>query len=88
MASNSTNAMSVEKLQLLHEDYIRADGAVQALWTFHQFLRGPARPFEVPGTEPASDFNGLTREVKAGGVELGTGTPGPSPVACASSSRA
>ena len=38
--------MSVEKLQLLHEDYIRLTERFKALWTFHQFLRGIAKTNE------------------------------------------
>jgi hypothetical protein len=67
--------MSVEKLQLLHEDYIRLTERFKALWTFHQFLRGICKTFEVPGSEYGTDFNELYEEVKAAGAELSTGTP-------------
>ena len=67
--------MSVEKLQLLHEDYIRLTERFKALWTFHQFLRGICKTFEAPGPEYGTDFNALYEEVKAAGVELSTGTP-------------
>ncbi len=68
-------AMSVEKLQLLHEDYIRLTERFKALWTFHQFLRGIAKTFSVPAREDATDFNGLYEEVKAAGAELAETAP-------------
>src|SRR5262245_25619689 len=67
--------MSVEKLQLLHEDYIRLTERFKALWTFHQFLRGIAKTFSVPERDDAAEFNGLYEDVKAVGAEL----PGASP---------
>ncbi|MGH9369130.1 MAG: hypothetical protein ACRD3M_15825 [Thermoanaerobaculia bacterium] len=62
--------MSVEKLQLLHEDYIRLTERFKALWTFQQFLRGIVKTFSAPGPEHAADFNGLYEEVKAVGANL------------------
>jgi len=67
--------MSVEKLQLLHDDYIRLTERFKALWTFHQFLRGICKTFAAPGPEYGRDFNGLYEEVKAAGAELSTATP-------------
>jgi hypothetical protein len=68
-------AMSVEKLQLLHEDYIRLTERFKALWTFHQFLRGIGKTFSVPGRDDATDFNALYEEVKSAGAELASAAP-------------
>lgn len=40
----SREPMFVERVQLLHEDYIRLTERFKALWTFHQFLRGVFNP--------------------------------------------
>src|SRR5205085_1939905 len=37
--------MSVERIQILHEDYIRLTERFKASWTFHQFLRGVRKTF-------------------------------------------
>jgi hypothetical protein len=68
-------AMSVEKLQLLQEDYIRLTERFKALWTFHQFLRGVCKTFSSEPSQYSSDFNGLYEDIKAVGNELGTGAP-------------
>ena len=67
--------MSVEKLQLLHEDYIRLTERFKALWTFHQFLRGICKTFSAHAPEYATDFNGLYEEVKAVGAGLNAEPP-------------
>ena len=45
MTGSRSATMSVEKLQLLHDDYIRLTERFKALWTFHQFLRGICKTF-------------------------------------------
>src|SRR5713101_2253611 len=67
--------MSVERIQLLHEDYIRLTERFKALWTFHQFLRGVYKTFF--STEPgyALDFNALYDEVRAIAAQINTGSP-------------
>ncbi len=67
--------MSVEKLQLLHDDYIRLTERFKALWTFHQFLRGVCKTFDAPVPEYETDFNALYEEVKAVGADLNTAPP-------------
>jgi hypothetical protein len=67
--------MSVEKLQLLHEDYIRLTERFKALWTFHQFLRGILKTFFSQYPEQPADFNGLYEEVKAVGSDINVGAP-------------
>ena len=67
--------MSVEKLQLVHEDYIRLTERFKALWTFHQFLRGICKTFSSQTSEYGTDFNGLYEEVKAVGADLGAAAP-------------
>jgi hypothetical protein len=67
--------MSVEKLQLLHEDYIRLTERFKALWTFHQFLRGIGKTFSPDAPEPSAAFNGLYEEVRAAGAELSSSPP-------------
>ena len=56
--------MSVERIQLLHEDYIRLTERFKALWTFHQFLRGIYKTFFSSEPGYAIDFNTLYEEVK------------------------
>lgn len=68
-------AMSVEKLQLLHEDYIRLTERFKALWTFHQFLRGIWKTFFSQSPDHAADFNGLYDEVKAVGSDINVTAP-------------
>ena len=67
--------MSVERIQLLHEDYIRLTERFKALWTFHQFVRGMSKTFF--STEPgyAVDFNGLYEEVRGVAGQIPTGSP-------------
>ncbi len=67
--------MSVERIQLLHEDYIRLTERFKALWTFHQFLRGIYKTFF--STEPgySLDFNALYDEVRAIAAQINTGSP-------------
>ncbi len=67
--------MSVEKLQLLHEDYIRLTERFKALWTFHQFLRGIGKTFSPDAPEPSARFNGLYEEVRGLGAELSASPP-------------
>jgi len=61
--------MSVERIQLLHEDYIRLTERFKALWTFHQFLRGIYKTFFSSEPGYAIDFNSLYEEIK--GVAAG-----------------
>lgn len=67
--------MSVERIQLLHEDYIRLTERFKALWTFHQFLRGVSKTFF--STEPGYtlDFNALYDEVKGIGTQINATSP-------------
>jgi hypothetical protein len=51
--------MSVERIQLLHEDYIRLTERFKALWTFHQFLRGVQKTFFASEPSYALDFSKL-----------------------------
>jgi hypothetical protein len=67
--------MSVEKLQLLHEDYIRLTERFKALWTFHQFLRGINKSFSSEVADPSTDFNGLYEEVKVLAADLNAAQP-------------
>ncbi len=67
--------MSVERIQLLHEDYIRLTERFKALWTFHQFLRGVQKAFF--SSEPAYtlDFGKLYDEVRAVASAIDTTAP-------------
>jgi len=67
--------MSVERIQLLHEDYIRLTERFKALWTFHQFLRGVQKAFFA--TEPgyALDFGKLYEDVRGVAGLLDTTSP-------------
>ena len=67
--------MSVERIQLLHEDYIRLTERFKALWTFHQFLRGVQKTFF--GSEPAYtlDFGKLYDDVRAAASAIDTTSP-------------
>ena len=51
--------MSVEKIQLLHEDYIRLTERFKALWTFHQFVRGVYKTFFSADPGYTLDFTTL-----------------------------
>jgi hypothetical protein len=63
--------MSVERIQLLHEDYIRLTERFKALWTFHQFLRGVQKMFFSNEADGALDFGKLYDDVRsvAGAIE-------------------
>ena len=67
--------MSVERIQLLHEDYIRLTERFKALWTFHQFLRGVQKTFFA--TEPgyALDFSKLYDDVRSVAGAIDTTSP-------------
>lgn len=67
--------MSVERIQLLHEDYIRLTERFKASWTFHQFLRGVQKTFFA--TEPAYtlDFGKLYDDVRAAASAIDTTSP-------------
>ncbi len=67
--------MSVERIQLLHEDYIRLTERFKASWTFHQFLRGVQKTFF--GSEPsyALDFGMLYDDVRAVASAIDTTSP-------------
>ena len=67
--------MSVEKIQLLHEDYIRLTERFKALWTFHQFVRGVYKTFFSADPGYALDFTALYDEVKAIASQINTGSP-------------
>jgi hypothetical protein len=67
--------MSVERIQLLHEDYIRLTERFKASWTFHQFLRGVQKTFFA--SEPAYnlDFGKLYDDVRAAAGAIDTTSP-------------
>jgi hypothetical protein len=67
--------MSVERIQLLHEDYIRLTERFKASWTFHQFLRGVQKTFF--STEPGYtlDFGKLYDDVRAAASAIDTTSP-------------
>ena len=67
--------MSVERIQLLHEDYIRLTERFKAVWTFHQFVRGVYKTFF--STEPgyAIDFTSLYDQVRGIAGQINTGSP-------------
>ena len=67
--------MSVERIQLLHEDYIRLTERFKALWTFHQFLRGVYKTFFSTDPGYTLDFNALYDEVRAIAAQINTGSP-------------
>jgi hypothetical protein len=67
--------MSVEKIQLLHEDYIRLTERFKALWTFHQFVRGVYKTFFSADPGYALDFAALYDEVKAIASQINTASP-------------
>lgn len=67
--------MSVEKIQLLHEDYIRLTERFKALWTFHQFLRGVYKTFFSTDPGYSLDFNALYDEIKGIAAQINTGSP-------------
>lgn len=57
--------MIVERIQLLHEDYIRLTERLKALWTFQQFLRGVHKMFLSGEPETTHDFSALYEEIRA-----------------------
>lgn len=67
--------MSVEKIQLLHEDYIRLTERFKALWTFHQFVRGVYKTFFSADPGYTLDFTALYDEVKNIASQINTGSP-------------
>src|SRR5262245_22037729 len=67
--------MSVERIQLLHEDYIRLTERFKALWTFHQFLRGVQKTFFASEPGYALDFTGLYDDVRAVSGAIDTTSP-------------
>ncbi|HMF08850.1 MAG TPA: hypothetical protein VKJ00_06905 [Thermoanaerobaculia bacterium] len=67
--------MSVERIQLLHEDYIRITERFKALWTFHQFLRGVYKTFFSTDPGYVLDFNSLYDEVKGISAQINTAAP-------------
>src|SRR4029453_11852251 len=62
--------MSVERIKLLHEDYIRLTERFKACWTFHQFLRGVQKTFFSSEPGYSLDFGKLYDDVRAaaGGI--------------------
>ncbi len=67
--------MSVERIQLLHEDYIRLTERFKALWTFHQFLRGVYKTFFSTDPGYSLDFNALYDEIKGIAAQINTASP-------------
>lgn len=67
--------MSVERIQLLHEDYIRLTERFKALWTFHQFLRGVQKTFFASEPTYALDFSKLYDDVRAVAGAIDTTSP-------------
>ncbi len=67
--------MSVERIQLLHEDYIRLTERFKALWTFHQFLRGVQKTFFSAEPGYALDFSKLYEDVRAVAGAIDTTSP-------------
>ncbi len=67
--------MSVERVQLLHEDYIRLTERFKALWTFHQFLRGVQKTFFASEPGYTLDFGKLYEDVRATARAIDTTSP-------------
>lgn len=67
--------MSVERIQLLHEDYIRLTERFKASWTFHQFLRGVQKTFFASEPGYALDFGKLYDDVRAAASAIDTTSP-------------
>ena len=67
--------MSVERIQLLHEDYIRLTERFKALWTFHQFLRGVQKTFFATEPRYALDFAKLYDDVRSVAGAIDTTSP-------------
>src|SRR5215470_16178972 len=67
--------MFVERIQVLHEDYIRLTERFKALWTFHQFLRGVYKTFFSSEPGYSLDFNALYDQVKAIAADINVASP-------------
>lgn len=67
--------MSVEKIQLLHDDYIRLTERFKALWTFNQFLRGVHKTFFSSEPGYKLDFNALYEEIRGVASQINTARP-------------
>jgi hypothetical protein len=67
--------MSVERIQILHEDYIRLTERFKASWTFHQFLRGVQKTFFATEPDYALDFGKLYDDVRAAAAAIDTTSP-------------
>lgn len=67
--------MSVERIQLLHEDYIRLTERFKASWTFHQFLRGVQKTFFSAEPGYTLDFGKLYDDVRAAASAIDTTLP-------------
>ena len=67
--------MSVEKIQLLHDDYIRLTERFKALWTFHQFVRGVHKTFFSSDPGQPIDFTDLYDQMKTIASHINTGSP-------------
>ena len=67
--------MSVERIQLLHEDYIRLTERFKAQWTFHQFLRGVQKTFFAAEPGYTLDFSKLYEDVRAVAGAIDTTSP-------------
>ncbi|HKD19418.1 MAG TPA: hypothetical protein VKG23_16315 [Thermoanaerobaculia bacterium] len=67
--------MSVERIQLLHEDYIRLTERFKACWTFHQFLRGVQKTFFSSEPSYSLDFGRLYDDVRAVAGAIDTTSP-------------
>ena len=67
--------MSVERIQLLHEDYIRLTERFKALWTFHQFLRGVQKTFFSAEPGYSLDFGKIYDDVRAVAGAIDTTSP-------------
>lgn len=67
--------MSVERIQILHEDYIRLTERFKASWTFHQFLRGVRKTFFAAEPGYTLDFGKLYDDVRAVASAIDTTSP-------------
>ena len=62
--------MIVERIQFLHEDYIRLTERFKALWTFQQFLLGVHKMFLSGEPDTTHDFSALYEEIRAIGERV------------------
>ena len=67
--------MSVERIQLLHEDYIRLTERFKALWTFHQFVRGVYKTFFSADPGLRRSTSRALRRGQDDRAEINTGSP-------------